>query len=55
LHSYPKFVVRARPGSRRLATRQCWSIAHYSMSFPVPNELAPAVVEMIRGAAERDG
>jgi ketosteroid isomerase-like protein len=32
-----------------------WRIAHYSMSFPVPNELAPAVVEMIRGAAERDG
>jgi ketosteroid isomerase-like protein len=34
-------VVRREDGA--------WRIAHYSMSFPVPNELAPKVVELIRG------
>lgn len=28
-----------------------WKIVHYSMTFLVPNEIAPAVVDVIRGKA----
>jgi ketosteroid isomerase-like protein len=28
-----------------------WKIVHYSMTFLVPNEIAPAVVDVIRGRA----
>jgi ketosteroid isomerase-like protein len=35
-------VVRREDGA--------WKIAHYSMSFPVPNELAGQVVDLIRGS-----
>ena len=36
-------VLRRRDGA--------WKIVHYSLTFTVPNEAAPQVVELIRGRA----
>jgi hypothetical protein len=32
-----------------------WLLVQYNLSFPVPNELVPELVKMIRGSVARDG